>query len=341
MKLQAQVKTARLEVLADYKRKTEQPVFVAVLQAALENSGWLDVETAQRMLSGSVLNEAMWQNLLLRLTEQGYFEPQQSDQFHLTKLGTHAAETESFYRSLRGRLEITFIKPSIGWFPHWVVAIQEVESHRRSDENAATGRLPSFPTHQDLQLNNGTFRLEQIERNVHLLNTEDVTVDLTLSEQHLTVAVGDLRFVEPKWNRATVEQLWLRERYGKHYHDQTVWLPFQPDDLRFQRRVPIPEPRLEELTLRPTELPKVQFTARTLEDARQWQIARLRRTLTDYIFDEAEYQKHEAEARAPFEPFYPNLPAISRDAYRAELAQDRTANFYPLNKLDAPTILTY
>lgn len=327
------VKIYRIQ--ANYKKREPNAVLTAVLIAAQECGGTLTAKQAHERLSGAALNERTWTNLLVRLAAQGYFE-QDRKSFVLTELGAHAATQQSFYKSLRGVLEIWLLAEPIGWLPHRVVRIAELDSRQKDAGEAEPYREGALPTHEDLQLQGDTFRLEHIEPQTRYLSSESLPLEVVFHDSNAVASVGQLQATLCR-SEAAFRDEQLKARFEVDYDEsnRTLRLPFT-GATRFKGSRRIEAPNIEEVVFEPLEIESIQLNARTYDDAQQWRLAFLQEKLTDYLFDSAQYRdwQHEINSHLAVYHELEDLPL-------SEFEQLLQPEFYRVVKIRAPRTLSY
>lgn len=347
VKLKSKIKIQKIRIIADYRKKENNPMFLSILKAAVENGNILSIENARDRLSGPSLNKIMWSNLLERLGIQGYFE-KWNEAYELTEFGQKVAAQNTFFKSLKGELEVWLVKDKISWFPHQVIKVIEKVggkgNHSQEDKKrkAKSVRIPGLVQGEIMNLKDTAFSLIDWESKWKQIGTETVEVEINVTEINSRAKIEDLEFQLPKeYNHQSLQELFLKQKYGKTYNQfqQVVKVEFD-GNIQLQRKVVIEQPKIEDITFDKINLPQVNFMANSENEAQRWRLAWLKTKLEDYIFDQTELDKIDYKIWQQFEPYY-KLPILSVAEFEANLEQNPTENFYHLMKLQAPQMLSY
>ncbi len=359
MKLSTKVSIQKIRVIATYQRKEDNPIFAALLQSAHENNDGLTIEEAQECLSGTALNHRMWSNILDRLAGQGYFRkeeqiskkqryirlPQKTYVYRLTDFGKETAKQKTFFKSMKGELEVWVLKDEITWFPYPIVKIKERVERNSKSTNEKTKDF-DIPQKQILSFKNGDYRIDECESICMFLREEDLTLEVKASQNYVSVSIEDLEFELKLTNnesttKSDLEQLFLTQEYQEDYDEdgKVVFVSFD-GNVQFRRKVKLQEPQIGEVSFNSISLENIVFQPSTKEDAEKWRLAWMHRNLSEYIFEEPQFKVLDEKIRTKFEPYWEldDLPLLEMNHY---LENNGDNYFYTLMKLQAPQLLTY
>lgn len=345
MKLTTRIKIQKIRIIADYRKKENNPMFAAILKAAYENGNTLSVENARNWLTGEELNNRMWTNILDRLTAQDYFE-KWNDVYELTEFGIETAQKNTFFKPMRGELEIWLVKNRIDWFPFQIVKIVEKDNQKYKPDQYEKGkknpRIQGLFSNINFDLNGTIFRLDKWEPNWQFVRVDDLKLSVEINETNAIAKIEDLEFVLPeKYNKAYLQGLFLDQKYDDDYDisQNVVKINFD-GNTQFERKVEIQKPQIETVDFDKISLLNIDFTAKTSVEAQKWRLAWLKSNLNNYIFENADLEKLDYKIWKQFEPYY-KLPILSLGEFEDYLSKDPENNFYELMKLQAPQILSY
>lgn len=367
MKLTTKITVQKIRVIADYQRKEPNPMFTAILKYALENDETIVAREVKNELSGIALNLRMWENILDRLAVQGYFKkeeriheppvnnwdyyetaPFEEDfkfYYDLTDFGKEAAEQNTFFKQMKGELEIWIVKDKIDWFPFQVVKIRESYNSYEEMENDEDSKNFKLPLKQILDLKNASFRIEKMEDTCEFLGEEEVELTVNANNNFTQASIKDLELEmtnsKQHLTKLQLQKLFLMKKYEQDFdsNTQTIRIPFN-DDIQFQRKVKINKPTIGKVAFNSIDIENVNFMAKTKQDAERWRLAWMRATIRDYIFENDEFEKLAYQIWQRFEPYF-ELSHLTISDYEDYLREDEKANFYQLMQVQAPQLLTY
>ena len=356
----------KIQVLAKYQKKEPNPIFTAILKQALENDGELTIEDARENLSGETLNKRMWKNLLDRLTAQKYFAREKvgrqqqyaryDDDFYnkyleeefiyeLTTFGQKVAQQNTFFKPMKGVLEIWMLKEESDLFPHKIVKVLEKE-RRQENNNFKDTKDFDVNEEQTFDLKNASFRFEKLEEKCNLIADESLILEINADNNNNLATIEDLSFIlkdnyDEIITASRLKDLFLEQKHGRNYieADQVVKTTFD-GNTQFERTEYIQKPTIEDLGFDALQLNNVSFNALTEADAQAWRLAWLKENVKDYIFEETSFEKIDYEVWKKFEPYF-KLPRLAIATFEDYLEQNSSENFYALMKIQAPQLLNY
>lgn len=346
MKLTTKITVQKIQILADYFKKENNPFFVSILKNVLEEGGQITTKQAQTMLSGPALTIPMWQNLLERFTAMGYFEKRQKHTsyahtettYELTSFGREAADKERFFKPQKGALEL-WIAKNIDWLPQPIVAIKEIQRSESTESKKDKREFP-IPFNQIISLKDSEYQLEDGERWCLDLGTSQEQLTIDAKDQRSEISIANLFFEIPETIQA-LQSDFLGQQYGKLYDAQqkTVRISFD-QNTAFERAVKIEKPMYRGVPFEPITLKAVSFNAFTQADAEKWRYEWLKARLS-YIFKHEDLDELDYEVWQKLSIYHKNLPVLTIEAMEAYLQKNPLHSFYPLMKLQAPQFLTY
>lgn len=367
MKLTTKLTVQKIRVIADYQRKENNPMFVAILKAAYENDNIITIDEAKNKLSGAALNTRMWENILDRLVVQNYFEkskivknklseqeeyfarmldqaipkPENIKIYELTDFGKEAAEQNTFFKQMKGELEIWILKDKVDWFPFQIVKIEETSKSYQKLENGQNSEQFKFPTEVILDLKKASYRLAKIEDKCEVLDTEAVVLNIDANENYGEVNIEDLNFSKNEFSKNELRQDFLIQKFEKKYQkrNQVVRISFD-NDIQFSRKVTIQKPTIGKVNFNKIDLNNVNFMAKTKVDAEKWRLACMRANVRGYIFEHDDFEKLAYDIWQQFESYF-KLSLLTILDYENYLKENEQANFYKLMQIQAPQLLTF
>ncbi len=131
----------------------------------------------------------------------------------------------------------------------------------------------------------------------------------------------------------------LKKAFPRDYSSGILQVIFNKKNLAFQRNINISQPIFQNEEFDSCILNDIPVQPKTVSAANEWRKAILSKNIDRYFYDEAEFQKFEAEKRGNFhESKQPNL--VTRKVLINHLKKE-THNFYKLAKLETADLLTY
>jgi len=367
MKLKKNIKINIYEVIADYKVKTENSPFIAILQFAEENGGKVDSYTLQSGLLAP-LSEKACGNLLKRLAKMGYFEkiktigkidlsslnmgtrrtqtviqPTSKDFYRLTELGYESAQKNEFYEQRNGLLKL-YVAEGFNFIEQKIVKIKEYnyDPDKHKLPNNMVSNLEKLQDSQNIiKLKNDSFILDKFEPKCKILDNETEQLTLNANKDNSIIKILDFEDIE-NYTKQDIVELLLKNKYKNNYLPdyQILKVDFDENNLQFQRNIEIDKPQINTTIFNSITIPNIKVSPKIYNDAELWHSALLKQQINKYFLSDKEFVEFSNKIADKFELYASQLQNITtRDEFANKL-NDKT-DFYKKAKLETINYLSY
>ena len=314
------VKLKGYQVQATLRKRDQNHPFIAVLMLADENAGLVTASQVAQSLLPELPKKAS-QNLLERLTQQGYFE-ESEDLYQLTDLGWQSARQQEVWTPMEGLYDLYLLESP--FVPQRIVEltlIPEREDRKnpktKDDKDHTRLRVPdelsnfggNFFTSQA-----ETYEWENAEAYCFPLDTTPATLTLTADPKKgvsLRIQGEGIGYEQdlPDYTYAQIRQALLIGEFRDLYVSSHDWVSvgFNSQQLDFSRKAEIRNPRIEEVAFNAIYLDHVSHQPDDQDTAQQWFETLLTRRMDQYFFSEADFQAFQIST-----PMFLNCSAARR-----------------------------
>lgn len=281
------------------------------------------------------IKENFYKKINNQLKEQAEYR------YQLTDFGKEAAKRDTFFKSMKGELDIWIVKDKIDWLPFQIVKIEEVRSSLNKAKNSQRTDKFDLPKKRILDLKETSYRLKSVEDKCYFLGEEYIDLEINANQNNGEVTVSDLCFTKSEFSVGQLQRKLLSQKFRGDYQEkeQLVRISFD-NDIQFERDVKIKKPTIGEVIFNPITLNDIHFMAKTIADAEKWRLTWMQANIKDYIFKDEDFEKLAYKIWNEFKPHY-SISRLSISDYEKHLEQDKKENFYELMRLQAPKLLTF
>lgn len=335
------------------KVKTKQSPFISILILAkelIENEDYyIDRDILQEKLLPALTPRAC-ENLLDRLTHQGYFEEIWDDDdkflgYGLTEQGNKSATDKSFWIGEKGLYNVFVSKSNL--IEQRIIRIEKVE-RAENDKDSRTTQLPreiKQYENQVLTIDKKEVLFEDIEERcfqlrplicvleIHAKGNESI---LKISKDSQSLFQTDLEIEE------NILQEELLVACGEFEYDEdkkAILTEFSTDNLSFNRKVKIGKPIFKNNQFNPVELENISHIPSDKENANLWYWELLYKNMNDYFLDENSFKEFATELAKPIQLHF--KIKIPKQKELAEILNEREDAFYQIAKLETIDYLNY
>lgn len=348
------------------KEKTKQSPFIAVLMLAQEQ-GEITAETLKDYLLPTLPNRAC-NNLLIRLTQQGYLEKKRQQNFRnniwgrsfhnedesnfnnsifiLTELGEQSAVDKSFWVGEKGIYNVYVCHSSL--LNQLIIKTEKVERSEDDRNGNKIIRTPNFISqyqNQILSLNKKEIRIEEIEHKCFKLKYMECSLEIEAKGDDTIIRILNEKQTlfqssyEINENELKKE---LLSNTNEFYYDEdinVVLSEFNQDNISFIRKVKLRNPYFQGNQFNSVEIENVAFIPSDEENAELWLNEIFFKGIDKYFLDEKTFNEFTANKAKPIlEHFSLELP--TRKQLKQNIAERENA-FYQTAKLETIDYLNY
>lgn len=334
------------------KEKTKQSPFIAVLILTQElwenNKYYIDAEALQEKLLTALPMRAC-ENLLERLTVQGYFEKiWEDDDFHgykLTELGEQSAIDESFWVGEKGIYNVYVSRSEL--LNQKIIRIEKVERSEDDRSGNKITRTPHFISqyhNQILNLNKKEIRIEEIEDKCFQLKPLECSLEIEAKEDDALIRIKEKQTLfqssyEINENELKEELLSNTNEFEYDVNKRVVLSDFNPDNLSFNRKIKLRNPYFRDNWFDTVEIENVAFIPSDKQNAELWLNELLFKGIDKYFLDEKSFDEFVKEKAKPILAHYSlELPTRKK---LIEILSQKENSFYQVAKLETIDYLNY
>lgn len=347
------------------KEKTKQSPFIAVLMLAQEQ-GEITAETIKDYLLPTLPVRAC-NNLLIRLTQQGYLEkyPQQNFRdniwgrsfydedendyndsiFTLTELGEQSAIDKSFWVGEKGIYNVYISHSNL--LNQQIIKIEKVD-RGEDDRNNKIIRTPNFISqyhNKNLNLNKKQIRIEEIEDKCFKLKPLDCLLEIEAKDDEAYIKILKEKQAlfqtsyEISENELKEELLSNTNEFVYDKNKKVVLSEFNQDDISFNRKVKLRNPYFHNNEFNSVEIENVSFIPSDKRNAELWLNEILFKGIDKYFLDEVSFNEFVKEkAKQILDHYSLELPTRKR---LIDILSHKENSFYQIAKLETIDYLNY
>jgi hypothetical protein len=340
------------------KEKTKQSPFIAILILAKElwenDEDFIDAEALQGKLLTALPIRAC-QNLLERLTDQGYFEDiWEDDDFYgykLTELGDQSAIDKSFWVGKKGVFNV-YVNTNLidsGITNNHIVRIEETKN-LEDDKNKTSYRSQTpqeISAYKGIQikLNNQELLLEEIEDNCFQLQPLNCSLEIEANADEALIKIVNDK--QPLFQSSfDINENGLKEKLLSNTNEfdydeskKVVLSEFDQDNLSFNRKIKLRNPYFRDNEFNSVEIENVGFIPSDERNAELWLNELLFQGIDKYFLDEKIFNEFASNKAKPILEHY-NVALPTREQLKQNLAEKENA-FYQTAKLETIDYLNF
>lgn len=347
------------------KEKTKQNPFIAVLILAQEQ-GEITAETLKDYLLPSLPIRAC-NNLLIRLTQQGYLEEMRKQNFRndiwgpsfydedendynnsiftLTELGEQSAIDKSFWVGEKGIYNVYVSYSNL--LNEQIIKIEKVERNLEDDRRANRQYTPESILdyqNQTLIIDKKEIRIEEIESKCFQLNPADCSLEIETKEDEGIIRIKEKQTLfqstfETSERELKEELLTNTEELSFDENKNVVLVDFNKDSISFNRKVKLRNPYFQDNQFNSVEIENVAFIPSNKRNAELWLNEILFKGIDKYFLDDIMFNEFTANKAKPILEHY-SVELPTREQLKQTIAERENA-FYQLAKLETIDYLNY
>ncbi len=347
------------------KEKTKQSPFIAVLILAQEQ-GEITAETLKDYLLPTLPIRAC-NNLLIRLTQQGYLEKKRQQNFRndffgysfynegendyngsifkLTELGEQSAVDKSFWVGEKGIYNVYVSHSNL--LNQQIIKTEKVERSEDDRNGNRIIRTPHFISQYHnhiLNLNKKEIRIEEIEDKCFQLKSLECSLEIETKEDEALIRIKEKQTLfqstyEINENEIKEELLSNTNEFDYDESKKVVLSEFKQDNISFNRKVKLRNPYFQNNQFNSVDIENVAFIPSDKRNAELWLNEILFKGIDKYFLDDKSFNEYSAnKARPILEHYKVALP--TREQLKQNFAERENA-FYQTAKLETIDYLNY
>lgn len=347
------------------KEKTKQSPFIAVLILAQEQ-GKITAETIKDNLLPTLPIRAC-NNLLIRLTQQGYLEKKRQQNFRndilgrsfydedesdynnsiftLTELGEQSAIDKSFWVGEKGIYNVYVSHSNL--LGQEIIKTEKVDRNLEDDRNVNRQYTPKFVLgHQNqiLNINKKEIRIEEIEDKCFQLKPLECSLEIETKEDDALIRIKEKQTLfqssfEIHENKLKEELLSNTNEFEYEENRKVVLSDFNQDILSFNRKVKLRNPYFQNNHFNSVEIENVAFIPSDNQNAELWLNEILFKGIDKYFIDEKTFNEFTSNKAKPILEHY-SVELPTRKQLKQNIAERENA-FYQTAKLETIDYLNY
>lgn len=347
------------------KEKTKQSPFIAVLILAQEQ-GEITAETLKDNLLPTLPIRAC-NNLLLRLTQQGYLEKKRQQIFRndiwgrsfydkdeidynnsiftLTELGEQSAIDKSFWVGEKGIYNVYISRSNL--LNQQIIRTEKVE---RSEDDRNGNRIIQTPYsildshNQILNINKKEIRIEEIEGKCFQLKPLECSLEIETKEDDALIRIKEKQTLfqssfEINENELKEELLSNTNEFEYEEIRKVVLSDFNQDNLSFNRKVKLRNPYFQNNQFNSVEIENVAFIPSDKRNAELWLNEIMFKGIDRYFLDEKTFNEFTTNKAKPILEHY-SVELPTREQLKQTITERENA-FYQTAKLETIDYLNY
>jgi len=347
------------------KEKTMQSPFIAVLILAQEQ-GEITAETLKDYLLHTLPIRAC-NNLLIRLTQQGYLEKKRQQNFRndfwgrslydddesdysnsifiLTELGVQSAIDKSFWVGEKGIYNVYVSHSNL--LGQQIIKTEKVDRNLEDDRNANRQYTPGFVLeyqNQILKINNKEIRIEEIEDKCFQLKPLECSLEIETKEDDALIRIKEKQTLfqssfEINENELREQLLSNTNELEYEANKKVVLSEFNQDNISFNRKVKLKNPYFQNNQFNSVEIENVAFIPSDKRNAELWLNEIMFKGIDRYFLDEKTFNEFTANKAKPILEHY-SVELPTRKQLKQTIAERENA-FYQTAKLETIDYLNY
>jgi hypothetical protein len=362
-------KTEKIEIYQvelAFKEKTKQSPFIAVLILAQEQ-GEITAKTLKDYLLHTLPIRAC-NNLLIRLTQQGYLEKKRQENFRnniwgnnfydeedendyngsvftLTELGEQSAIDKSFWVGEKGIYNVYISYSNL--LNQQIIKTEKVDRSEDDRNGNRITRTPHFISqyhNQILNLNKKEIRIEEIEDKCFQLNSLECSLEIEAKQDDALIRIKEKQTLfeysfEINENELKEELLTNTNEFDYDKNKKVVLSQFNQENLSFNRKVKVENPHFRDNHFNSVEIENVAFIPSDKQNAELWLNEILFKGIDKYFLDEKTFNEFTSNKAKPILEHY-NLKLPTRKEL-IQIFSKKQNSFYQTAKLETIDYLNY
>jgi len=356
------------QVVIALSEKTKQSPFIAVLILAREQ-GEITAETLKDYLLPTLPIRAC-NNLLIRLTQQGYLEKKRQQNFRndilgrifydqdesdynnsifiLTELGEQSAINKSFWVGEKGIFNVYVSDSNL--LNQKIIKTEKVdrsEDDRNGNKITKTPYFISQYHNQILNLNKKEIRIEEIEDKCFQLKPLECSLEIETKEDDALIRIKEKQTLFQssfKINENELKEKLLTNTNEFDYDEnkKAILVEFDPDNLSFVRKVKLQSPYYLENRFNQVEIDNVSYFPNNVDSATLWFVKLLLENISTYFITEQDFFSYSKQYAIKFETYYEvSIPSKTTFLNYIKDNYDEESYFYEIAKLETIDYLNY
>jgi hypothetical protein len=348
------------------KEKTTQSPFIAVLILAQEQ-GEINAETLKEYLLPTLPIRAC-NNLLIRLTQQGYLEKKRHQNFRnntwydrfydeedenyyngsvftLSELGEQSAVDKSFWVGEKGIYNVYVSDSNL--LNQQIIKIEKVE---RAEDDRNGNRIIRTPNYisqyqnQILTLNKKKIRIDEIEEKCFQLKPLECLLEIEAKDDDTFIRIKEKQTLfqspfEINENELKEELLSNTNEFKYDKNKKAVLSEFNQDNISFNRKVKLRNPFFQNNQFNSVEIENVAFIPSDERNAELWLNEILFKGIEKYFLDDKSFNEFAENKAKPILEHY-NIKIPTRKQFSQTINKRENA-FYQIAKLETIDCLNY
>jgi hypothetical protein len=353
------------QVVLALKEKTKQSPFIAVLILAQEQ-GEITAETLKDYLLPTLPIRAC-NNLLIRLTQQGYLKNKRQQIFRndiwgrssydedeidynnsiftLTELGEQSAIDKSFWVGEKGIYNVYVSHSNL--LNQQIIKMEKVDRNLEDDRNVNRQNTPRFVLeyqNQILNINKREIRIEEIEDKCFQLKPLECLLEIETKEDDAVIRIKEKQILfqssfEINEHELKEELLSNTNEFEYDKNKKVVLSEFNQDNLSFNRKVKLRNPYFRNNHFNSVEIENVRIIPSDKRNAELWLNEILFKGIDRYFLDEKTFNEFTANKAKPILEHY-SVELPTREQLKQTIAKRENA-FYQTAKLETIDYLNY
>jgi hypothetical protein len=354
------------QVQLTLKEKTKQSPFIAVLILAREQ-GEITAKTLKDYLLPTLPIRAC-NNLLIRLTQQGYLkkklqgnfrnniwgnsfydEEDENDYngsvFTLTELGEQSAIDKSFWVGEKGIYNVYISHSNL--LNQKIIKIEKIDRSEDDRNGYRITRTPHFISqyhNQILNLNKKEIGIEEIEDKCFQLNSLECSLGIESKQDDSLIRIKEKQTLfessfEINENELKEELLTNTIELEYDANKKVVLSEFNQDNVSFNRKIEVEKPHFRGIKFNPVEIENVTFIPSDELNAELWLNEILFKGIDKYFLDEKTFNEFTSNMAKPILEHY-NLKIPTRKEL-IQIFSKKQNSFYQTAKLETIDYLNY
>lgn len=346
------------------KEKTKQNPFIAVLILAQEQEE-ITAETLKDYLLPTLPVRAC-NNLLIRLTQQGYLEKKRQQNFRndwgcsfynddkndyndsiftLTELGEQSAIDKSFWVGEKGIYNVYVSHSNL--LRQQIIKIEKADRNLEDERNTNRQHTPRFVLeyqNQTLNINKKEVRIEEIEKKCFQLKPLECLMEIEAKEDDALIRIKEKQNLfqssyEINENELKEALLLNTNEFDYDESKKVVLSEFDQDNISFNRKVKLRNPYFKNNQFNSVEIENVAFIPSDKRNAELWLNEIFFKEIDKYFLDEKTFNEFTVNKAKPIlEHYSAELP--TRKQLKQNIAERENA-FYQTAKLETIDYLNY
>ncbi len=348
------------------KEKTKQSPFIAVLILTREQDE-ITAEILKDYLLPTLPIRAC-NNLLIRLTQQGYLEKKRKQNFRnniwsrsfndeedeedynnsiftLTELGEQSAIDKSFWIGEKGIYNVYVSHSNL--LNQQIIMVEKVDRNLEDDRNVNRQYTPEFfldYQNQILNINKKEIRIEEIESKCFHLKPIDCSLEIETKDDEGFIRIKEKQTLfqssfETNEMELREELLTNTNEFEYNESKKVVLSEFDQDNLSFNRNVKLKKPYFLDNYFSSVEIENISFIPSDKQNAELWLYEILFKDIDKYFLDDISFNEFVVNKAKLITTHY-NIELPTRQELKQNISENENT-FYQTAKLETIDYLNY